>query len=159
VASNVIIRDARIADSFIELDCSIPNDVSLNDLLLSLGRVLPIVEFEHILELHLENADAIKRAVQRFNAQKYWSAHEALEQVWKRSSGDEKEVINGIILVAAALVHYQKDETEICLSILSRAIKKLQVFQERYYDGIDVDNLKSVVARILASGSVEQFSI
>ena len=38
---------------------------------------------------------------------------------------DEKELIQGLILVAAALVHYQKYENVVCLSVLGRALKKL----------------------------------
>jgi hypothetical protein len=62
-------------------------------------------------------------------------------------------------LVAAALVHYQKNENDICLSILDRATKKLRATSEQYYHGIDVDRLKSIVAGILASEIVRPFSI
>ena len=40
---------------------------------------------------------------------------------WKQIDGDEKKLVNGLILVAAGLVHYQKDEDQI-LGILDRLL-------------------------------------
>ena len=48
-----------------------------------------------------------------------------LKGVWKKTHEGEKDLVQGIILVAAALVHYQKYENEICLSIMKRAMEKL----------------------------------
>ena len=33
-----------------------------------------------------------------------------LEEIWKESTGAEKRILNGIILIDAAFVHYQKNE-------------------------------------------------
>ena len=51
--------------------------------------------------------------------------HEVLEGLWKISTGGEKDLLNGIILVAAAMVHFQKNEIGIGISILKRAMVKL----------------------------------
>ena len=158
VPEDVIVRDVRVANSFVEVDCSIPDHLSLNEVLGLLSRLSPVLEFEQIVERHMDNHDAIRHAVYRFNEQKYWSAHEALEQVWRRSSGNEKDLLNGIILVGAAMVHYQKDEIQICISIMKRAQAKFLNSSGTYY-GIDVDRLKLKILEILATGAIEAFSI
>ena len=158
VAANIIVRDVRVSESFVELDCSIPFPESIGAVVSVLGRISRPVEYEEIEERSMGKEDAIARAVQCFNSQKYWSAHEALEQVWRRATGPEKTLLNGIILVAAALVHHQKDESEICLSILKRAQEKLRDASGSYH-GVNVDKLKEEVSATVASGDVTRFSI
>ena len=54
----------------------------------------------------------VNRACELFNAGDYWSAHEALETVWRSiiSDGDEAaaRVWQGLIQAAAALLHQQR---------------------------------------------------
>jgi predicted metal-dependent hydrolase len=90
--------------------------------------------------------------------QKYWLAHEVLESIWKNAQGYEKEILNGIILVAAAFVHDEKDETDICISILKRASKKLEKGAGDYL-GIDIDRLKYNLLKIIQEGPIKRFQI
>jgi hypothetical protein len=78
--------------------------------------------------------------------------------VWKGAQGDEKSILNGIILVAAAFVHDEKDEQEICMSILQRARKKLEGTGGMYH-GIDVDRVADLVTKIINSDRIERFTI
>ena len=71
-----------------------------------------------------------------------------MEGAWKQSKGSEKELIQGLILVAAALVHFQKNEDEICLSVLGRALDKLHDKSGQYCK-INVDNVKQKVIEML----------
>lgn len=43
-----------------------------------------------------------------FNAGSFWHAHEEWEALWLRSAGDDRRFIQGLIQVAAALVHWQR---------------------------------------------------
>ncbi|MDQ3718761.1 MAG: DUF309 domain-containing protein, partial [Thermoproteota archaeon] len=97
-------------------------------------------------------------SVALFNDEKYWQAHEGLEHVWRNSTGIEKEILNGIILVAAAFVHDEKDEHDICISILERAIKKLDKAEGIYY-GIDISRIANRISEIIKTGRVERFTI
>jgi predicted metal-dependent hydrolase len=132
--------------------------MSIDDLVLRLAPISPLVSYEHIVERHIEKYEAITRAVELFNDEKYWGAHEALEGVWKGASGEEKSILNGIILVAAAFVHDEKDEPEICLSILQRARKKLEGTTGKYH-GINIDRIADLISRIINSGRIERFMI
>ncbi len=93
-----------------------------------------------------------------FNYERFWECHEILEGVWKKTYEGEKDLIQGIILIAAAFVHYQKNEDDICLSILKRAIEKFGNSSGKYYN-IDVDVLQNKVSEIINSGMISIFTI
>jgi hypothetical protein len=154
----VIVRDARVSKKYIEFDASLPDGMDVDGLAGRLAAISPLASYEHVIEHHMEKEQAIKHAVQLFNDEKYWGAHEALESVWKGTSGNEKSILNGIILIAAAFVHDEKDEPEICLSILQRAMKKLDG-ADGLYHGIDVGKVAELTAKIINSRKVERFTI
>lgn len=78
--------------------------------------------------------------------------------MWKKSYEGEKDLVQGIILIAAALVHYQKAEDSICLSVLGRALDKLANATGEYH-GINVDNLREQTRSIRDSGKIALFAI
>jgi len=151
----VIIRDCRVSSKFIELDVSLHKN-NLELLLEKLASVGQIDHHRHIIEEVMEKNQLIKDGIFYFNNEKFWECHEALEGAWKQSSGDEKELIQGLILVAAALVHYQKYENDICLSVLGRAMKKLQSKSGEYYQ-INVDKVKEKTIEILDKKEIFTF--
>ena len=158
VEPEVVVRDVRVSRKYIEFDTSTPDDMDAGELTGKLKAISPLVSYEHVVERHIGKDEAIERSVELFNDEKYWGAHEALESVWKDSSGDEKSILNGIILVAAAFVHDEKNEPEICLSILQRARKKLVGTGGRYH-GIDIDRVADLISKIINSGRIKRFTI
>jgi predicted metal-dependent hydrolase len=156
--SKVIIRDTRVSNRRIEFDTSIPENDRIEEVVQRLSSIAPLSEYEHVVEKKMPKDEAIKYARSLFNFQKYWSAHEVLESIWKSSRGNEKDVLNGIILVAAAFVHDEKDEPDICISILKRAMKKLDKATGNYFE-VDVDKLKDEVLRIIETGAIRRFGI
>ena len=158
VGRKVIVRDSRVSKKYIEFDTSVPDGMDAADLVDKLAAISPPASYEHIVERHMDKDNAIERAVELFNDEKYWEAHEALESVWKGAAGTEKSILNGIILVAAAFVHDEKDEGEICLSILQRAKKKLES-SGGVYHGINVEVIADRVSKIINSGRIKRFTI
>jgi predicted metal-dependent hydrolase len=157
-ASHVVIRDTRVSEFNIEFDITIPDNDMMKDVIGILTSIAPLSEYEHIVERNLPKDRAIEYARSLFNAQKYWLAHEVLESVWKNAQGYEKEILNGIILVAAAFVHEEKDEADICISILKRASKKLEKGAGDYLE-VDIDKLKRDVLKIIQGGPISRFQI
>ena len=143
----VNIRDCRISSKFIELDVSIHKS-NLELLIEKLASIGNIDNSRHIIEEKIEKNQLIKDGIFYFNNERFWECHEALEGAWKQSTGDEKELIQGLILVAAALVHYQKDEDTICLSVLCRALKKLHNKSGQYHQ-INIDTVKQKTIKML----------
>lgn len=43
-----------------------------------------------------------------FNEGRHWHAHEAWEVLWKQLDGEGKEFVQGLIMAAAMLVHYDR---------------------------------------------------
>lgn len=158
VGRKVIVRDSRVSKKYIEFDASVPDGMDVTELVDKLAAISPPASYEHIVERSRNKDEAIERAVELFNDEKYWEAHEALESVWKRAAGSEKNILNGIILLAAAFVHDEKDEGEICLSILQRARKKLEGTGGVYH-GINVDIIADRVSEIINSGRIKRFTI
>jgi len=153
---NLTIRDCRVSSKFIELDVSVPK----TNLELLLEKLLPIGKVDHsrhIIEEQIEKNQSIKDGIFYFNNERFWECHEAFEGAWKQCTGDEKELIQGLILVAAALIHYQKDEDTICLSVLGRALKKLQSKSGEYYQ-INVDRVKQKTIEMLDKKEIFTFT-
>ncbi|MDP9290133.1 MAG: hypothetical protein M3P08_18340 [Thermoproteota archaeon] len=61
-------------------------------------------------------------------------------------------------MIAAAFVHDEKDESSICIAILSRAMKKLSQAEGLYF-GMNLDEIKKRVLRIIETGKIERFTI
>ncbi|UVS69240.1 DUF309 domain-containing protein [Nitrososphaera viennensis] len=159
VGERATVRDSRVSKKYIEFDTSVPDGTDIGDLVGRLEKISPLASYEHIAERHMEKGEAIKRAIELFNDEKYWGTHEALEAVWKETpAGAERDLLNGVILVAAAFVHDEKDEQEICMSILRRARNKLEGATGRYH-GIDMDRFVERVQGILNTGVIERFTI
>ena len=150
-----VIRDCRISSKFIELDIS----VHKNNLELLLEKLSSIGQTDNsrlIIEEEIEKEQLVEDWVSYFNNERFWECHEALEGAWKQTKGEEKELIQGLILVAAALVHYQKAEDDICLSVLGRALEKLHD-KSGQYCRINVDDVKQKVVEMLDKKEIFTF--
>ena len=154
---NRILRDCRVSRNYIELDVSIPES-HLDDLIKKLSSIGKLDHAKHVVEETFEKDNAVSLGISYFNDERFWECHEVLEGVWKNIDGDEKKLVNGLILVAAGLVHYQKDEDDTCISIFKRALEKLENSKGMYYK-INVDRIKKLVIEIINSKEVTSFGI
>jgi hypothetical protein len=155
----IIIRDCRISSKFIELDISISKKYNIDQVSNLLKTISTTKELIEVKERHFTKNEAINNAIILFNEEKYWWSHEALEMIWKKSQGEEKQLLNGLILVCAAFVHNQKDEYNVCLSILERSMIKFSTVKESKYYGIDIDEIKKRIRKILQTKEIVQFKI
>jgi predicted metal-dependent hydrolase len=154
---HAIVRDVRVSSRYLEFDISISKEY-LNILVKKLETIGPLDNAMHIVEEEMKKEEAVEKGRDYFNDERFWECHETLEGVWKKSYKEEKDLVQGIILVAAAFVHYQKNENEICLSILRRAIEKIGNASGKYHK-IDVDVLRNKVLEIIHSGTIKTFTI
>ena len=154
---NVIIRDTRVSNKYVEYDISIPK-VQLDELVKRLQPIASLDHAKHVVEEQLEKDEAIRKGIFYFNNERYWECHEVLEGVWKKCYEGEKDLVQGLILVAAALVHYQKNENDICISILDRALQKLENTSGNY-NNIDIDSLRNKIEEIQKTKKITTFAI
>lgn len=154
---HAIVRDARVSSRYLEFDTSVSKE-HLDILVKKLETISPLDNARHLVEEEMEKEEAVEKGREYFNYERFWECHETLEGVWKKTYEAEKDLVQGIILVAAAFVHYQKNEDEICLSILTRAIEKIGNASGKYYK-IDVGILKNKVLEIIHSGKITTFMV
>lgn len=157
VELDALVRDTRVSKKYLEFDVSIAKE-HLDLLVEKLEPIGHLDHARHLVEEKIEKEKALDDAVFYFDNERFWECHEVLESVWKATYEGEKDLVQGIILVAAALVHYQKDENEICLSIMKRAMEKLTASTGKYH-GIDVDEFKKKVADMIKTGNIAVFAI
>ena len=85
---------------------------------------------------------AVQEARGLFNEGKFWHVHEALENVWRVASGDEKKLLQGLILAAASLVHLEKQHQDVCWRMMGDALSRLED-QPADYHGWDIARFRN----------------
>lgn len=65
------------------------------------------------------------RGIELFNAGRFFESHEALEEIWMKSEGAERELLHALIQSAAALHHIQRGNLKGASSVYQRARRKL----------------------------------
>jgi hypothetical protein len=154
---DLILRDCRVSKKYVEFDTTLPQS-SLDELIEKLSSIGPLDHAKHVVEEVIEKEEAILQGIDYFNDERFWECHEVFEGVWKNCDGNEKFLVQGLILIAAALVHYQKDEDSICISIFNRALEKLENSNGKYYK-IDIDKIKNIVNEMINSKIISSFLI
>lgn len=154
----VIVRDTRVATRHVEFDTSVPERSDIEEILRRFSTISPVSEYELLGEKRMEKHEAMRKARDLFNNERYWGTHEVLEPIWKGAHDEEKDLLNGIILIAAAFVHEEKDESSICIAIMSRAMKKLSQAKGLYF-GMNLDEINRQVLRIIETGKIKRFTI
>ncbi len=71
------------------------------------------------------SAEHFEEGLRLFNAGRFFECHEAWEEVWKRSHGDEKFFYQGLIQAAVAILHAERGNLAGASSLCERAMKKL----------------------------------
>jgi uncharacterized protein len=89
---------------------------------------------------------AIAEGVRLFNMRKFFEAHEALEVVWLKAHGDEKQLLHGLIQVAAAFHHHTRHNRAGFRSLLEKGSKKLDRFGANQ-NGINLAALREQLHR------------
>jgi hypothetical protein len=144
----------------LELDIFTP---SRADFELFVSAVKPLAEIEfakdlNLAPLHKSEPRLFEEARRLFNDERYWECHEVLEGLWRTKHGEDKLLLQGIILVCAGFVHHQKGEEAVALGVLGRAVKQLQ-HSDPDYGGFKIDELRRSVQEIIKSREFFNFQL
>ncbi|HUK49570.1 MAG TPA: DUF309 domain-containing protein [Terriglobales bacterium] len=149
------IGNLRVSSYAIELDLLIVSKAKLrpaiNLLEEKMGRLLTVRELD-VPGSQTSIDDEILNGIDLFNTERYWESHEALEFAWRRATGLEKDILQGVILVAAALVHLQKNENKVALSVIQRANDILSQ-SPKHSIQIDIENLREELAKMTSQNN------
>jgi len=148
---NADVGNLRVSPAAIEFDVITHSkevmELCLTKLVEGLGPALTVRRLDLPAQMSTP-ARSVEEGIVLFNDERYWESHESLEAAWRTATGVEREILQGIILLAASLVHLQKDEADISLSIMKRGNVRLPQQGELY--GVDLAKLKQRVDEVLA---------
>ncbi|HRI45665.1 MAG: DUF309 domain-containing protein [Ignavibacteriaceae bacterium] len=82
------------------------------------------------------------KAIDFFNDDDFFSAHDLFEEIWVESIGDEKLFFQGLVQVSVAYFHLVSKNYVGAKSMLIKSISKLEKFLPEF-NGIDTDALVS----------------
>ena len=89
-----------------------------------------------------------REGVSLFNGVRYWHAHEAWETLWRSAPDEERDFYQGLIQVAAGLLHLQRRNLRGARNKLSEGIEKLGPYQPAHM-GVFVSELMGEARRLL----------
>jgi predicted metal-dependent hydrolase len=98
-----------------------------------------------------------QRGVQLFNAGDFFQAHEALEDAWRETNGDERLFVQGLVQVAVALHHFRGGNMAGAHGVLRRALRNLESYPP-HYAGVDVTALRRELEPILKCAAAGESS-
>src|SRR5208282_150477 len=101
-----------------------------------------------------EQRAAFARGMRQFNAREFWHAHESWEAIWLEAPEPDKTFLQGIIQIAAAFYHHQRDNLEGMRSLMRRGLAKVEGFPPGY-SGIRLEELRRAVRDWLAASETE----
>jgi predicted metal-dependent hydrolase len=81
-----------------------------------------------------------------FNASRYWHAHEAWETVWRAADDEDRDFYQGLIQVAAGLLHLQRRNARGARNKLGEGLAKLKRYEPAHHD--------LVINELVARGSL-----
>jgi len=96
-----------------------------------------------------------RAGVEQFNRGEFWRAHESWEAVWLASRGERRQFLQGLIQVAAACYHIERDNRGGALRLLTAALGRLDAL-DAAYGGIDLSSLRDQ-ARALPGATKDTF--
>lgn len=85
-----------------------------------------------------------------WDQQRYFEAHECLEDVWHHAPEDDRDFWQGVIQVAVACVHHQRGNPAGVVATCRKAATRLAAYPDVHH-GVDVDQLRTFcdgVARV-----------
>jgi uncharacterized protein len=99
--------------------------------------------------LDAATADRLFReGVALFNGVRYWHAHEKWETIWRAAADDDRDFYQGLIQVAAGLLHLQRRNARGARNKLREGLAKLRRY-EPAHRGVFVNELIGQAKRIL----------
>jgi hypothetical protein len=95
-----------------------------------------------------EHERLFREAVALFNGVRYWYAHEAWETLWRAAPDEDRDFYQGLIQIAAGLLHLQRRNRRGARNKLQEGLEKLRRYEPAYH-GIFVSELTGEARRVV----------
>ncbi len=74
----------------------------------------------------LQNDERFKRAVKLFNSKEWYNAHDLLEELWHESIGPDRRALQGILQIAVAQLHLERNNYQGATILYGEGLGKLR---------------------------------
>ena len=122
-----------MSDASVQTDPGAPGD-------LPPGRTPPLD--------HAEAHRLFAEGVALFNGVRYWHAHEAWETLWRAAADEDRDFYQGLIQIAAGLLHLQRRNLRGARNKLGEGLARLRPYEPAHH-GIFVNELIGQATRLL----------
>jgi predicted metal-dependent hydrolase len=102
--------------------------------------------------------ECLAEGITLFNAGQWYEAHEAWERAWHREAGDRRELLQGLIQVAAGCLKHQAGRAEGACTLFTRALGRLERLPA-CFEGVDVGALAAQVRQWREGGDLAQVAV
>ena len=95
--------------------------------------------------------ESLQEAIDLFNNQKWYEAHDAFEDIWNDLVGDERQIVQGILQVSVSQFHLNKGNYNGAMILLGEGIGRIR---NRVSDDLGIDlslfcrNLESLLNKL-----------
>lgn len=101
-----------------------------------------------------KSADDFERGLLLFNAGRFFECHEVWEIAWKRSTGDEKTLLQALIQCAVVLLHLERRNLRGARSVWAKANARFATLPANVTN-LDLEKFRAETeAAIVAEGAV-----
>lgn len=94
--------------------------------------------------------DALDKGVELWAAERFFEAHEVLEDVWHAAPEPDRLFWQGVIQVAVGCVHHQRGNPHGCVALWRKAADKLRGYPPTHH-GIEVEALRRYAEQAAAA--------
>ena len=70
--------------------------------------------------------DSLEEAIDLFNNQKWYEAHDAFEDIWNDLVGDERQIVQGILQVSVSQFHLNKGNLNGAMILLGEGLGRIR---------------------------------
>jgi hypothetical protein len=100
-------------------------------------------------DLSLVNDERCQHAILLFNAQEWYAAHDAFEELWHEAVGEERGLFQGIIQIAVAEHHLRHGNVRGSLLLMAEGLNHLQPLPVQDL-GFNLQLLRDIASQRLA---------
>jgi uncharacterized protein len=155
------IMNLRVTPQALEFDLFCPPDTGAEGFTSAWSALGPALTWRRLDPFPPAAIDAnalMKEARTYFNEARYWEVHEVLEALWKARQGAEKQLLQGLILLAAALVHTQRNEWSVVWPMVGEGVSRLKNQPSLYHEW-NIEKIRAAFEAMASSRQIGEFLV
>ena len=106
--------------------------------------------------------DSLQEAIDLFNNQKWYEAHDAFEDIWNDLVGDERQIVQGILQVSVSQFHLSKGNLNGAMILLGEGLGRIK---NKVSEDLEIDlilffsSLESLLNKLHTKSSLNQSDV